>query len=326
MPMKPRVLITRLLPEPALALVQQACEVQYYAVDQHLPSAELRRAISDKVGVISQITDRMDAEVLALGPSLKVVANVAVGYDNIDVGAATGRGIVVTNTPDVLTETSADLAWGLLYSIARRIPEGDRFVRAGKWHEWKLMLLLGHDVYGQTLGIVGMGRIGREMARRAQGCHMRILYHNRQRVDSALEAELGATWVDLPELLQQADFVTLHVPLSAATTHCIGAPELRLMKPTAYLINTARGAVVDEAALIQALREGWIAGAALDVYEHEPEVPQALKELDNVVLVPHIGSASVATRRRMALMAAQNLLAVLRGQPPPHAVNPEVYG
>lgn len=323
--MKPRVLITRLLPEPALDLVQQTCEVQYYAMDQHLPSAELRRAISDKAGVICQITDRMDAEVLALGKSLKVVANVAVGYDNIDVRAATGRGIVVTNTPDVLTETSADLAWGLLYSIARRIPEGDRFVRAGKWQEWKLMLMLGHDVYGQTLGIIGMGRIGREMARRAQGCHMRILYHNRQRVDSALEAELGATWVDLPVLLQQADFVTLHVPLSAATTHFIGAPELRLMKPTAYLINTARGAVVDEAALIRALQERWIAGAALDVYEHEPEVPQALKELDNVVLVPHIGSASVATRRRMALMAAQNLLAVLRGEPPPHAVNPEVY-
>jgi glyoxylate reductase len=325
MPMKPRVLITRLLPEPALDLVQQTCEVQYYAMDQHLPSAELRRAISDKRGVICQITDRLDAEVLALGTSLKVVANVAVGYDNIDVRAATGRGIVVTNTPDVLTETSADLAWGLLYSIARRIPEGDRFVRAGKWQEWKLMLMLGHDVYGQTLGIVGMGRIGREMARRAQGCHMRILYHNRQRVDPALEAELGATWVELPDLLQQADFVTLHVPLSATTTHFMGAPELRLMKPTAYLINTARGAVVDEVALIRALQERWIAGAALDVYEHEPEVPQALKELDNVVLVPHIGSASVATRRRMALMAAENLLAVLRGEQPPHAVNPEVY-
>jgi glyoxylate reductase len=323
---KPRVLITRLLPESALVLMQQTCEVQYYAADQHLPAVELRRAIVDKEGIICQITDQMSAEVLALGRRLKVVANVAVGYDNIDVPAATQRGIVVTNTPGVLTETSADLAWGLLYSIARRIPEGDRFVRAGKWHEWKLMLMLGHDVYGQTLGIVGMGRIGQAVARRARGGAMRILYHNRQRVDPAIERELDATWVDLPTLLQQADFVTLHLPLSAATTHFIGAAELRRMKPTAYLINTARGAVVDEEALIRALQEKWSAGAALDVFEHEPEVPSALKVLDHVVLVPHVSSASVATRSRMALMAAHNVLAAVRGERPAHVVNPAVYG
>jgi glyoxylate reductase len=326
MPTKPRVLITRLLPEPALHLVQQTCDVQYYATDHHLPAVELRRAIVDKEGVICQITDHINTEVLALGRALKVVANVAVGYDNIDVPVATQRGVVVTNTPGVLTETTADLAWGLLYSVARRIPEGDRFVRAGKWHEWQLMLMLGHDVYGQTLGIVGMGRIGQAVARRARGSDMRILYHNRQRLDPTLERALGATWVELSTLLQQADFVTLHIPLSAATTHFIGAAELRLMKSTAYLINTARGAVLDEAALIRALQDKWIAGAALDVFEREPEVPQALQELDNVVLVPHVGSASVATRARMARMAAENMLAALHGERPAHVVNPEVYG
>ncbi|GIX48829.1 MAG: D-glycerate dehydrogenase [Candidatus Tectimicrobiota bacterium] len=323
--MKPKVLITRLLPEAALALVRQACEVQLDPDDRALSPAELRQAVADKEGIICLITDRIDASVLEAGPRLKVVANVAVGYDNIDVAAATRRGIVVTNTPGVLTETTADLAWGLLLSVARRIPEGDRFVRAGQWTEWKLMLMLGHDVYGQTLGIVGLGRIGQAVARRARGFGMTVLYHNRRRVSPALEAELGATWVELPTLLQRSDFVSLHVPLTAETTHLIGEAELRLMRPTAYLINTARGAVVDEAALIRALQEGWIAGAALDVFAHEPEVPEALTQLDNVVLTPHIGSASVATRTRMAVMAAQNLVAALRGERPPHVVNPEVY-
>lgn len=324
--MQPRVLITRQIPEQAVHLVQQSCDMQYDPSDQPLTSADLRRAVADKAGMICLVTDHIDAGVLEAGTSLKVVANVAVGYDNIDVEAATRRGIVITNTPGVLTETSADLTWGLLFSIARRIPEGDRFIRAGKWKEWKLLLMLGHDVYERTLGIVGMGRIGQAVARRARGFGMRILYHNRHRVDRSLEAELGATWVEFPTLLQQADFVTLHIPLSPATTRLIGAAELRLMKPTTYLINTTRGAVVDENALIHALREGQIAGAALDVFEHEPDVPQALKECDNVVLVPHIASASVATRTRMAVMAAQSLTAVLCGEPPLHVVNPEVYG
>jgi glyoxylate reductase len=214
----------------------------------------------------------------------------------------------------------------LLFSIARRITEGDRYIRAGKWRDWKLMLMAGHDVYEQTLGIVGMGRIGQAVARRARGCDMRILYHNRQRVDASIEAELGATWVTLTELLEQADFVSLHVPLAPETTRIIGEAELRRMKPTAYLINTARGAVLDEQAVIRALQEGRIAGAALDVFEQEPEVPLALRELENVVLVPHIGSASVATRTRMAVMAAENLTAVLRGERPPNVVNPEVWG
>jgi glyoxylate reductase len=319
------VLITQLLPERALEMVCQACEVQLDRHDQRLSPEALRQAVVDKEGMICLVTDRIDAPVLEAGAALKVVANVAVGYDNIDVPAATQRGIVVTNTPGVVTEATADLTWGLLLSIARRIPEGDRYIRAGKWQEWKLLFLLGQDVYGQTLGILGMGRIGQAVARRAQGFGMRVLYHNRQPLAAAVEAELGATWVDLPTLLQQADFVSVHVPLSAANTHLIGAAELRMMRPTAYLINTSRGPVVDEMALVRALQEGWIAGAGLDVFEYEPQVPPAFFTLDNVVLVPHVGSASVATRTRMAVMAAENLLAALRGERPPYVVNPEAY-
>jgi len=322
--MKPQVLITRVLPEPALEVVRQACEVQLDPLDQPLTPAALRQAVIGKQGVLCLVTDRLDAQVLDAGTELKVVSNVAVGYDNIDVAAATQRGILVTNTPGVVTESTADLTWSLLCSLARRIAEGDRYIRAGKWRDWTLLLMAGSDIHGKTLGICGMGRIGQAVARRATGFNMRILYHNRQRLDTALESELNATWVEKRTLLQQADFVSLHVPLSAATTHFIGVEELRLMRPAAYLINAARGPVVDEAALIQALQQGWIAGAALDVFEHEPHVPQALQELENVVLVPHIGSASVATRTRMAVMAAENLVAVLREEYTPYIVNPAV--
>jgi glyoxylate reductase len=275
--------------------------------------------------MICLVTDQVDAQLLEAGTTLKVVANVAAGYDNIDIRAATQRGIVVTNTPGAVTEATADLTWGLLLSIARRISEGDRYIRAGKWHEWKFMFMLGGDVYGRTLGIIGMGRIGQAVARRAQGFGMRVLYHNRRRLEVPLEQALGATWVELPTLLQQADFVSVHVPLTAETTHRISETEFRMMQPTAYLINTARGAVVDEAGLVRALAEGWIAGAALDVFEREPELQQELLALENVVLVPHIGSASMATRTRMAVMAAENLLAALRGDRPPNVVNPDVY-
>jgi glyoxylate reductase len=323
--MKPRVLITRWMPDAALAIVRDQCELQYDASDRQLTPDELVREVAAKDGLLCVVTDRVDDAVLASSPALKVVSTVAVGYDNIDVAAATARGVAVANTPGVLTESSADLAWGLLFSIARRITEGDRYIRAGKWREWKLMLMAGHDIYGQTLGIVGMGRIGQAVARRARGCGMRILYHNRQRLDASIEAELEAVWMPLPELLEQADFVSLHVPLSPATTRFIGGTELRRMKPTAYLINTARGAVVDEQAVIRALQEGWIAGAALDVFDQEPDVPLALRELENVVLVPHVGSASVATRTRMAVMAAENLMAVLRGEQPSNVVNPDVW-
>ena len=323
--MKPAVLVTQKIPARALALVQEVCDVQFDPQAQRLTPEALRQAVVGKAGMICLVTDQVDAQLLAAGTALKVVANVAAGYDNIDVRAATQRGIVVTNTPGAVTEATADLTWGLLLSIARRIPEGDRYIRAGKWNEWKFMFMLGGDVYDHTLGIIGMGRIGQAVARRAQGFGMRVLYHNRQRLDATLEQTLGATWVELPTLLQQADFVSVHVPLTAETTHRISEAELRMMQPTAYLINTARGAVVDEAVLVRALAEGWIAGAALDVFEREPELHQALFALENVVLVPHIGSASVATRTRMAVMAAENLLAALRGERPPHVVNPDVY-
>jgi glyoxylate reductase len=225
----------------------------------------------------------------------------------------------------VVTEATADLTWALLLSIARRIPESDRYVRSGQWREWRLMFMMGSDVYGATLGILGMGRIGQAVARRATGFGMRVLYHNRHRLEAATETALGATWVEQDTLLQQADFVSLHVPLSAATTHLMGERELRQMRPSAYLINAARGPVVDEAALVHALQQGWIAGAALDVFEREPAVPPALLTMDNVVLLPHLGSASVPTRTRMSVMAAENVLAVLRGERPPNVVNPEVY-
>ena len=323
---KPSVLVTQRIPEQALALVQAVCDVQFDSQEQCLTPEALRRAVVGKKGMICLVTDQIDAQVLEAGTALKVVANVAVGYDNIDIQAATQRGIVVTNTPGAVTEATADLTWGLLLSIARRIPEGERYIRAGQWREWKFMFMLGHDIYEQTLGIVGMGRIGQAVARRAQGFGMRVLYHNRRCLDAALEKALGVTWVELPTLLQQADFVSMHVPLTVETTHLISEAELRMMRPTAYLINTARGAVVDEKGLVRALTEGWIAGAALDVFEREPEIPQALLALENVVLVPHIGSASVATRTKMAVMAAENLLAAVRGDRPPNAVNPEVYG
>ena len=323
--MAPRVLITHKLADEAVAVARQACDVHFTPLDPSPDAATLRQAVVGMDGIISVVTDMIDAAFLDAGADLKVVANVAAGYDNVDVPAATQRGVVVTNTPGVVTESTAELTWGLLFSIARRIPEADRYIRAGKWKEWRLMMLLGHDVHGRTLGIVGMGNIGQAVARRASGFGMTILYHNRHRLPEALESELGATWVELDTLLQSADFVSVHTPLSAATRHLIGERELRMMQPTAYLINTSRGSVVDEAAVIRALQEQWIAGAGLDVFEQEPEVPQALKELENVVLLPHIGSASIASRTRMAVMAAQSAVAVLHGERPQHVVNPEVY-
>ncbi len=323
--MTPRVLITHRLAEEAVEVARQSCDVHFTPLDQPLDAATLRQAVAGMDGVICVATDTIDTAFLKAGADLKVVANVAAGYDNVDVPAATQRGVVVTNTPGVVTESTADLTWGLLFSVARRIPEADRYIRAGKWKEWRLLLLLGNDVHGRTLGIIGMGRIGQAVARRARGFGMPILYHNRQRLPETMESELGATWVELETLLQTADFVSVHTPLTAETRHLIGEKELRMMQPTAYLLNTSRGAVVDEAAVIRALREQWIAGAGLDVFEQEPEVPQALKDLENVVLLPHIGSASVASRTRMAVMAAQNAVAALQGERPPHVVNPEVY-
>ncbi len=322
--MPPRILITRMLPREAISLAQSRAAVDLYTGPQPLPKAELASRLRDKVGMVCLITDTIDAGVLTSAPELKVVANVAVGYNNIDMATATARGIVVTNTPDVLTETTADFAWALLMATARRVVEADRYVRAGKFTQWEWELLWGSDVNGKTLGILGFGRIGKAMARRARGFGMRVLYHDAVRADAAAERELGVTYVDKATLLKESDFVTLHTLLSPQTRHLIGAAELRQMKRTAYLINAARGPIVNEAELVQALKEGWIAGAGLDVYEEEPKVQPGLLSLSNVVLAPHIASASHETRLRMATLAVENCLAVLEGKTPPTPVNPEV--
>ncbi len=323
--MKPKILITRRLPEAAMKLLKPQATLDVHAEERPIPKPELMKRLADKTALICQLTQLVDAEVLAAGPQLRVVANVAVGYDNIDVQAATQRRIAVTNTPGVLDETTADFTWALLLAAARRVVEGDALVRSGDWRGWDLLLLLGTDVFGKTLGLYGFGRIGRAVAARARGFRMRTLYYDTQRAPAEVEAELAARSVERETLLRESDFLSLHVPLLPETHHAIGAAELTLMKPTAILINAARGPVVDEAALVAALENGTIAGAALDVYENEPKVHPKLLKMKNVVLAPHLGSASVETRTRMAVMAAENVLAVLAGKRPPNLVNPEIY-
>jgi len=311
-----KILISMGLLRESIELARSRAEVDLHAGDDPLPKAELMARLKDKEGLVCQITDTIDAEVLGAAARLKVVANVAVGYNNIDVAAAHRRGIVVTNTPDVLTDTTADFAWALLMATARRVVEADGYVRAGRWHRWEFLRLLGGDVHGKTLGVIGFGRIGRAVARRALGFDMRVLYCDTVRADAAAEAELRATFVDKAVLLRESDFVTLHSLLTPETRHLIDAEALRAMKPSAYLINAARGPIVDEAALVRALTERWIAGAGLDVFEAEPTVHPGLLRLDNVVLAPHIASASEATRHKMATLAVENCLAVLDGRPP----------
>jgi glyoxylate reductase len=321
---KPSILISRLLPEEALAQARRRAAVDVHEADKPLERSELIARLRGRQGLVCLITDTIDVPLLDACPGLKVVANVAVGFNNIDVAAATQRGVVVTNTPDVLTETTADFAWTLLMATARRVVEADRYVREGKFTQWEFMLLLGGDIHGKTLGIVGFGRIGRAMARRALGFNMRVLYQDAVAADAATEKELRATRVDTATLLRESDFVTLHTPLLPETQHLINAQSLRTMKKTAYLVNASRGPVVDEAALAQALKEGRIAGAGIDVFEREPEVHPALIGLPNVVLAPHIASASSDTRVKMAMLAVDNCLAVLEGRTPPTPVNPEV--
>ena len=311
-----KILISMGLLRESIELARSRAEVDLHAGDDPLPKAELIARLKDKEGLVCQITDTIDAEVLGAAARLKVVANVAVGYNNIDVAAAHRRGIVVTNTPDVLTDTTADFAWALLMATARRVVEADGYVRAGKWHRWEFLRLLGGDVHAKTLGVIGFGRIGRAVARRALGFDMRVLYCDAVRADAATEAALRATFVDKAVLLRESDFVTLHSVLTPETRHLIDAEALRAMKPSAYLINAARGPIVDEAALVRALTERWIAGAGLDVFEAEPTVHPGLLGLDNVVLAPHIASASEATRQKMATLAVENCLAVLDGRPP----------
>jgi glyoxylate reductase len=280
--------------------------------------------VAEVDGLLCLLTDKINQELLEAAPRLRIAANMAVGYDNIDVAAATRQKVAVTNTPGVLTETTADLAFALILGAMRRLGEAERYLREGRWQFWSATLLLGADVYGKTLGIVGMGAIGKAVARRAQGFAMPILYHNRSR-DEAAEQELGARYVGLEELLREADVVSLHMPYKPETHHLINAERLRTMKPTAFLVNTARGSVVDEAALAEALHAGTIAGAGIDVFEHEPTIHPRLLEAPNALLVPHIGSASVETRSKMATTAAQNILALLSGERPPNLLNPEVW-
>jgi glyoxylate reductase len=320
------ILISRALPEEAISIARRAVDVDLHAGDRPLAKPDLIARLRGRQGLVCQITDTVDEDVLQASPDLRVVANVAVGFNNIDVEAATGRKVVVTNTPDVLTETTADFAWTLLMATARRLAEADAYVRDGRFTQWEFMLLLGGDIHGKTLGVVGFGRIGQAVARRARGFNMRVLYQDAVPADPAMAAALGATRVDLPTLLRESDFVTLHTPLLPETRHLIDATALGAMKKTAYLINAARGPVVDEAALVQALRAGRIAGAGLDVFEDEPRVHPGLLDLPNVVLAPHIASASHDTRLRMATLAVENCIAVLEGRRPPTPVNPEVLG
>jgi glyoxylate reductase len=323
-PRRPRVFVSRVIPSEGLDAVREACDLDLWEDELPPPRDELLRRVADCDGVLTLLTDRVDDEFLdAAGSQLKVVSNYAVGFDNIDVAACARRGIPVGNTPGVLTDTTADLAWALLMAAARRLPEADRFVRAGSWKTWGPLLLLGPDVHGATIGIVGFGRIGQAVARRAQGFGMEILYHDLQPLPPDVTDPLGATYLPLEELLPRSDFVSLHVNLSPVTRHLINTETLAMMKSTAVVVNTSRGPVVDQAALASALRDGVIWAAALDVTDPEPiAMDDPLVGLDNCLIVPHIASASRATRGKMASMAAANLIAGVRGERLPTEVPP----
>ena len=313
-----RVVVTGRIPEAALEKLRAEHEVDAWAGPESISREELLRRVAGADAVVSLLTERIDAELLdAAGPQLKVVANVAVGYDNINVPACSERGVVATNTPGVLIDATADIALSLILMATRRLGEGERLIRSGEAWKWGMFFLLGSSLKGKTLGVVGMGGIGQATARRAKAFGMEIVYQSRSEIDPAVASELGARRVDLDELLAVSDVVSLHCPYGPATHHLIGAEQLAAMKDSAYLVNTARGPIVDEAALAAALRDGIIAGAGLDVYEQEPTVHPGLLDLDNVVLLPHLGSATVETRTAMAMLAADNALAVLNGNQPP---------
>ena len=322
--MRHKVLVTREVFDDVLDALRAHAQVVDNPSDTPLTAQALAAAAADADAIVCALTDRIDAALLAQCPRLRVVSNIAVGYNNVDVPACTARGVMATNTPGVLDETTADFAWTLLLGAARRITEAERYLRDGRWTGWQLKQLLGADVHHATLGIIGMGRIGQAIARRALGFEMNVLYCNRSRLPEATEQRLNARWVDQATLLAQSDFVVLMVPYSPATHHLIGAAELAQMKRSAILINTARGGVVDDAALIEALAAGTIAGAGLDVFEGEPAYDARFRALENVVLAPHIASSSVATRRAMAMLAARNALAALAGERPPNLLNPDV--
>lgn len=320
---KANIYITRLIPQEGIDLLKEECDVEVNPDDRVLTRRELLQAVRGRDGLLCLLTDKIDSEVMdAAGGILKGIANYAVGYNNIDVGEASRRGIPVSNTPGVLTDATAEMAWALLFSAARRVVESDRFNRSGEWKGWGPLQFLGGDITGTTLGIVGAGRIGTAMALKSKGFGMKVLYADHT-VNETLEAELGAERADLDKLLEEADFISIHVPLTEKTTRLFGTEQFRKMKPTAYLINSSRGPVVDEAALVEALQTREIAGAGLDVYENEPAMAPGLADLENVVLTPHTGSATTNSRTNMALKAAENLSAMMRGGTPPDCVNPQ---
>ncbi|MCX7995726.1 MAG: D-glycerate dehydrogenase [candidate division WOR-3 bacterium] len=322
---KAKIFITRKIPEVAIELLSKHFKVEIFPLDRPITKSELKRHIKDKTGVIPLLTDNITKEIMDSAPRLKIIANYAAGYNNIDITEATKRGIMVTNTPDVLTETTADLTWGMILGVARRIPEAENFLRKNRFKGWAPMLFLGSDVHHKILGIIGMGRIGKAVARRALGFGMKIIYYDKIRLSQKEEKEYSAEYRTLKYLLKNSDYITIHTPLTPETYHLIDEKELSMMKKTAFLINTARGPIVNEKALVKALKNNRIAGCALDVFEFEPRVSKEFLKIKNALLLPHIGSATLETRTNMALMCAQNIIAALiEKRIPPNLVNPQV--
>ena len=321
---KPKILLTQVLPPKAMEYLET--HVEFEMLDpENINKETLINGVKGKEGLLCLLTETIDAEIMDANPNLKVIANVAVGFNNIDVAAASQRGIPVTNTPGVLTETSADLAFALLMATARRIPESENYLRSGQWEGWGILQFLGTDIHDSTLGIIGLGRIGKAVVKRAKGFNMKTVYWNRTRLPESEERALGVEYLPWEEVLKVSDFISIHVAYNQETHHLISAREFELMKDSAMIINTARGPIIDEKALVKALQGNKIAGAGLDVFEGEPKVEPELLAMKNVVLLPHIGSATVATRTKMGMMAATNLVAALEGKTPPNIVNPEIY-
>jgi len=321
---KMKIFVTRRIPEPGLELLRKNFELEINPHNRVLTKQEIIKGLKGKDGLLCLLTDQIDIDVIKSEPRLKMIASYAVGYDNIDVKTATKLKIPVSNTPDVLTDATAEMAWALIFSVSRRIVEADNFTRAGKFNGWDPMLMHGQDINGKTLGIIGAGRIGTTVALRSQGFNMKVLYVE-EKTNKTLEEKLNAEKVELDRLIKESDFISLHVPLNDKTYHLIDEKKLRMMKKTAILVNTSRGPVVDEQALIKALKNNWIFGAGLDVYEHEPKIPKELIKLDNVVLQPHSASATTSSRTNMAIIAAENMIDGLNGKKPRNCINPEVF-
>ena len=318
------VYVTNEIPEPALDMLAEYCDIEVNRTGQVLTKAQLLEKVKGRDAVLSLLTDPIDAEVMDAAKGVKIFANYAVGFNNIDIPSATERGVMVSNTPGVLTDTTAEMAWAFLFSVARRVVESDKYTRMGKFEGWGPLLFLGQDVFHKTVGVIGAGRIGLSFAKRAKAFDMKVLYSD-VAANPQFEQETGGQYVSLETLLQESDFVSIHTPLLPETFHLISEKELKLMKKTAILINTSRGPIVDELALVKALQAGDIWGAGLDVYEFEPELVEGLKELDNAILCPHIASATIDTRTKMGTIAVSNILAAMRGELPPNCLNPEVY-